>query len=138
MKINVVDIRQLWLLLFAIALAGCQSANPMAAANTNEQRAYAAYGTFVIFQEKAADLAEDSAIPRGVKLRIIQAEERAKPAADSLLDAYTEFLVIRAQFDAGQTTEEKVLIASNNLNDWVTRLLPLINELVRNVKGADS
>ena len=117
-------------------VAGCQSANPIAAAETNEQRAYAAYGTFVIFQEKAADLAEDPAIPNGVKLRIIAAEERAKPVADSLLDAYAEFLAIKAQFDAGQSTEEAVLIASNNLNDWITRLAPLVNELIRNVKGA--
>lgn len=137
MKINVGDIRQLWLLLFAVALAGCQTANPIGAAETSGQRAYAAYGTFVIFQEKAADLAEQPGIPNGVKLRIIAAEERAKPVADSLLDAYTEFLVVRAQFDAGQTTQDKVLIASTNLNDWVTRLLPLVNELVRNVKGAE-
>ena len=128
-----------WLLLVvnALFLSACQSANPIGAAETAEQRAYAAYGTFVIFQEKAADLAEDANIPRGVKLRIIAAEERAKPVAESLLDAYTEFLVIKAEFDAGETTEQRVITASNQLNNWITRLAPLVNELIRNVKGAE-
>lgn len=131
------DYRYAWVLLWAFALAGCQGANPIKAAETNEQRAYAAYGTFVIVQEKAADLVEQPNIPRGVKLRIIGAEERAKPVADSLLDAYTEFLIVKAEFDAGQTSEERFVIAANSLDNWVTQLVPLLNELIRNVRGAE-
>jgi hypothetical protein len=130
------DYRYAWLMLWLFALAGCQTANPIAAAETPEQRAFAAYGTFVILQETAADLAEDPAIPRGAKLRIIQAEERAKPVADSLLDAYTAFLIVKAEFDAGETSEQRFAIASKELNDWVTDLAPLMNELIRNIKGA--
>jgi hypothetical protein len=132
------DYRIAWILLWAIAIAGCQSANPMRAAETSEQRAYAAYGTFVIVQEKAADLVEQQNIPRGVRLKIIQAEEQAKPVADSLLDAYTEFLVVRAEFEAGETSEQRFILASERLDDWVTRLAPLVNELIRNIKGAES
>ena len=131
------DYRYAWLLLLLTALAGCQSANPMRAAETPEQRAYAAYGTFVIAQETAADLVEDASIPDGVRLRIIQAEERAKPVADSLLDAYTEFLIVKAEFDAGDTSESRLVIAANNLDDWVTQLAPLVAELLRNIKGAN-
>ena len=130
------DYRYAWLLLLLTALAGCQSANPMRAAETPEQRAYAAYGTFVIAQETAADLVEDASIPDGVRLRIIQAEERAKPVADSLLDAYTEYLIIKAEFDAGDTSEQRLVIAAESLDDWVTQLAPLVAELLRNVKGA--
>lgn len=132
------DYRYAWLFLWLFALAGCQSANPMRAAETPEQRAYAAYGTFVIAQETAADLVERDTIPRGVRLRIIQAEERAKPVADSLLDAYTEFLIVKAEFEAGDTSEQRLVIASENLNDWVTQLAPLVAELLRNVKGAEN
>jgi hypothetical protein len=130
------DYRYAWLMLWLFALAGCQSANPIAAAETPEQRAYAAYGTFVIAQETAADLVEQDTIPRGVRLRIIQAEERAKPVADSLLDAYMGFLIIKAEFDAGDTSESRLAAAANELDDWVTQLAPLINELLRNIKGA--
>jgi hypothetical protein len=130
------DYRYAWLMLWLFALAGCQTANPLAAAETSEQRAFAAYGTFVILQETAADLVEDPAIPRGAKLRIIQAEERAKPVADSLLDAYTAFLIVRAEFDAGETSQERLASASRELDGWITKLAPLINEIIRNIKGA--
>ena len=131
------DYRYAGFLLWLFALAGCQSANPIGAAETSEQRAYAAYGTFVIAQETAADLVEQQNIPRGVRLRIIQAEERAKPVADSLLDAYTEFLIVKAEFDAGDTSEQRLIVASNNLDGWITQLAPLIAELFRNIKGAE-
>lgn len=131
------DYRYAWLLLLLTALAGCQSANPIAAAETPEQRAYAAYGTFVIAQETAADLVEDTAIPRGVKLRIIAAEERAQPVAESMLDAYMGFLIIKAEFDAGETSEQRFMSASRELDDWVTQLAPLVAELLRNIKGAN-
>jgi hypothetical protein len=131
------DYRYALLLLWLTALAGCQSANPMRAAETPEQRAYAAYGTFVIAQETAADLVEQQSIPRGVRLRIVQAEERAKPVADSLLDAYTEFLIVKAEFDAGDTSEQRLVIAAESLDDWVTQLAPLVADLLRNIKGAE-
>ncbi len=126
------------LLLNVALLSACQAINPMGAAETNAQRAYAAYGTFVIFQEKAADLVEDPNVSRSAKLSIINADERAKPVADNLLDAYADFLVAQAEFMAGRTTEEKLLIASNNLNSWVTRFMPTLNDLIRNVKGVDT
>lgn len=131
------DYRYAWLMLWLFALAGCQSANPVRVAETPEQRAYAAYGTFVIAQETAADLVEDASIPDGVRLRIISAEERAKPVADSLLDAYTEFLIVRAEFNAGDTSERRLVIAAESLDDWVTQLAPLVAELFRNIKGAN-
>jgi hypothetical protein len=132
------DYRYAWLLLcFSALLQGCAGTNPIAAAETPEQRAYAAYGTFVIAQETAADLVEDTAIPRGVKLRIIAAEERAQPVAESMLEAYMEFLIIKAEFDAGDTSEQRLTIAARELDDWVTQLAPLVAELLRNVKGAN-
>ncbi len=124
-------------LLLLVGLQGCAGTNPIAAAETPEQRAFAAYGTFVIFQEKGADLAEQANLPRSVRLAIVNAEERAKPVADNLLDAYTEFLIVKAEFDAGETSQDRLMIASRSLNDWVTRLAPLMNELVRSVKGAE-
>jgi hypothetical protein len=119
-----------------LIMTGCASSNPIKAADTAEQKAYAAYGTFVIFQEKAVDLAELDTVSNSIKLRIIDAENRAKPVADSLLDAINEYNVIRAEVDAGETSSDRLVVVSNNLNSWINRLMPLVNELVRNVKGA--
>ena len=126
-----------FVLLLLVGLQWCVGTNPIAAAETPEQKAFATYGTFVIFSEKAADLAEQPNIPRNVKLGLINAEERAKPIADSLLNAWAEFLIVKAEFDAGETTQERLVIASNSLNDWLTQLAPLFKELVRSVKGAE-
>lgn len=119
--------RNAWLLLLTmVALAGCKAANPIGAAETSEQRAYAAYGTYVIFAEKAADLAEQPNIPRSVKLRLIEAEERASPIMNTMLDMLAEY------------ERTKSATAYTNLTVWVDRALPLIAALVRNVKGAES
>lgn len=126
-----------YVLLLLVGLQGCASTNPIAAAETAEQRAYAAYGTFVIFQEKAVDLVGEESISSNVRLRIIEAEERAKPVADSLLDAYVEFLAVKAEFNAGNTTQERLVAAATSLDDWVARLAPMINELIRTLQGAE-
>ena len=126
-----------YVLLLLVGLQGCASTNPIAAAETSEQRAYAAYGTFVIFQEKAVDLVGEESISSNVRLRIIEAEERAKPVADSLLDAYVEFLSVKAEFNAGNTSRERFVAAANSLDDWVTRLAPMVNELIRTLQGAE-
>ncbi len=126
-----------FVLLLLVGLQGCASTNPIAAAETAEQRAYAAYGTFVIFQEKAVDLVGEESIPSDVRLRIIAAEERAKPVADSLLDAYVEFLAVKAEFNAGDTSQERLVAAANSLDDWIARLAPMINELIRTLQGAE-
>jgi len=131
------DYRLAWLILCLSALTACQSANPIRAAETSEQRAYAAYGTFVIFQEMAADLVEQPSIPRNAKLAIVKAEERAKPVADSLLEAYVEFIRVKAEFQAGDTSQDALITAATRLDDWVTRLAPLVNELLRTIKGAE-
>jgi hypothetical protein len=98
---------------------------------------YAAYGTFVIFQEKAVDLVGEESIPSDVRLRIIEAEDRAKPVADSLLNAYVEFLAVKAEFNAGNTSEERLVAAATSLDGWITRLAPMVNELIRTIQGAE-
>jgi hypothetical protein len=106
------------------AIAACESINPVGKAETLEQRAYAVYGTYVLFAEKAADLAENDALSRSVRLGLVDAEERTSPVIASLLNAVQEM----------QTLNNSTTRAS--LEGWVDRALPLINDLVRSVKGA--
>lgn len=125
----------LWLSLCLLALSGaaCQQINPVGAADTVEQKAFALYGTYVIFAEKAADLAERPEVSNSVKLRLIQAEERASPVVDSMLEAVAEVEEIRAELNA---SDDRLATALVSLNDWVTRVGPLIDELIREVRGA--
>ena len=112
------------LLLTLFVGVSCASINPVGKAETLEQRAYAVYGTYVLFAEKAADLAENDALPRSVRLGLVNAEERTSPVIASLLNAAEEMQTLN-----NSTTR-------TSLESWIDRALPLINDLVRSVKGA--
>lgn len=127
----------LYMLVIMLVLQACAASNPMAKAETVEQRAFAAYGTFVIFEEQAAKLISSGELSNSVVRAIGRADARAKPVADSLLDATLEFAQIRAEFEAGGTGEARFVSAMNELNGWVERALPLINNLVSAVQGAE-
>ncbi|WP_455363609.1 hypothetical protein [[Eubacterium] cellulosolvens] len=126
-----------FLVLLLVGIQGCVSSNPIARAETVEQKAYATYGTFVIFEEQAAKLVSSGTLPASAVQTIADADRRAKPVADSLLDAVREFNAIRAEFEAGGTGEERYIAAINNLNGWIEQAAPLINNLVAAVKGAE-
>ena len=123
--------------LLLVFVTACSAINPVGKADTVEQKAYAAYGTYVIFAEKAADLVERPDLSTSVKLKLIEAEERASPIVKQLLGTTQEYAAIQAEVAAGTTSEERLLIVSGQLNNWVNRLLPLIDNLIRTVKGAD-
>jgi len=114
----------LLLLLTLVVVASCASINPVGKAETLEQRAYAVYGMYVVFAEKAADLAENDALPDSVRLGLVTAEERASPVVASLLAAAEDMQTLN-----NSTTR-------TSLEAWIDRALPLINDLVRSVKGA--
>ena len=117
-------------------MAACLFTHPVTRADTVDQRAYAAYGTYVIFVEKAAHLVERPDIPISMKLQLIEAEERASPVATGLLRTVREYETLRATIVIGVVTEERLVVVSSQLNHWVNRLLPLIDNLIRTVRGA--
>ena len=127
----------IYLLAIMVVLGACAQSNPLARAETIEQKAFATYGTFVIFEEQAAKLVTSGVLPRSAIVRIGDADARAKDIADDLLAATLEFAEIRAEYLAGGGTgEERYISAMNNLNNWTERALPLINNLVSAVQGA--
>ncbi|MGI9250734.1 MAG: hypothetical protein ACR2PR_06015 [Pseudohongiellaceae bacterium] len=130
--------RQLWFALFALTLVlqACATlTNPIETAKTAEQKAFASYGIFVVMEEQAAVLMQNPSIPNDAKIAIQKADALAKPAADSLLNAALEVISVRKQFQAAQTTEEKLQLAIDNLDGWIITARPLINDLVSAVEG---
>lgn len=121
-------------------LSACGTTNPLRAAETDEQKAFAGYGTFVIYEEGAAKLFQDPSTPDAVKTGLTQADAITKPAADNLLDAAIQITGIKVLLKEGDTTEDKLNIASANLQRWLEEAIPLINKfkgLVKsNTKGA--
>lgn len=123
------------LLMMSMILASC-AVNPLKTAETTEQQAYAALGTFVIFQERAAAVVADPSVPAAAKQKIAVVENAAKPVVDSMAQAAIELAAIKAEVAAGTTSEEKLAIVNANLVRWVNEALPKIQAVVAAVKGA--
>lgn len=119
----------------ALAFTGCAT-NPVATASTADQKAFALYGEFVVFEELAAQTVVSPNTPAAVKTAIKQADEAAKPIADNLLAASRLVSSARVQLAAGKTTQAQVDILLTNLASWVAQATPLVANLVTAVKGS--
>lgn len=123
------------LIAFAFSLSGCAvfHQNPIVEAETAQQKAYAAYGQFVILQERAADIIRDPTYHSEVKQAIRDAHEAAHPIATDLLGAAIEVMRIQAELLAGESTEAKLRIATSRLLSWQSRLQPALTRLIKTV-----
>lgn len=126
--------RNIALLCAAVLVTACGSLNPFSAARTLEQRAYAAYGSFVVFEEQGAKLIQSPEVPASVKRSIQQADRVAKPAADQLKAAADSLLTAKRQLEYGVTTEDKVRIAAESLATWYADAAPKIRCLIAAVE----
>lgn len=121
-------------ILLLLAVSAC-TLNPVRHAETVEQKAYALYGTFVIFEEQAAALIKNPSIPADFKKELKKADGVAKPMADSLLDATLGIAQVREELKRGDTTEAKLKIAIENLDRTIVRTEPAIRNLVQLVRS---
>ncbi len=123
------------LALVAFTLPGCATiSGPVEAAETVEQKAFAIYGTFVVFEEIAVGVVQNPQIPRDLRQAVQNADRTAKPVVDGLLDATLEAQTIRVQVEAGTNTVERLAIVTANLEDWIDRAIPVVSNLTRAVR----
>lgn len=125
----VVRVVLLALLVFLTAGASCQGTNPFAVAESAEQRAFAAYGTYVATQKGALVIVEDPTTPQNVREAIADADRVAKPAADRVKDGALLLIAIKEELQAGEDTESRLVIATTRLQGWVNEARPLITDL---------
>lgn len=124
------------LVVVAVALQACASLNPVSHAKTTEQRAYALYGEFVVIEEQAAVAAQSADVPSAVRQSIVAADVVAKPIADELLKTAVLVKSIREDFAQGQSSEEKVVIATASLQKWYAALAEQLPKLADALRGA--
>ncbi len=113
-----------------LALAGCAALNPFSPAKTLEQKSYALYGTFVVFEQQGAKVIQSPEVPNSVKRAIQQADATAKPAIDQLLVAANSLLTVKRELAAGTTDKEKINIAATNLKKWYDDSAPKVRCLI--------
>lgn len=126
----------MWIILAAsavLAVAGCL-ANPIREAQTLEQKAFATYGEFVIYEELAANLVQDPAMPANLKAALAKADAVAKPIADNGLTLIHTYDEIAAQVNAGTSGADKLAIATADLQSWINQATPAVKDLIQAVK----
>ena len=117
------------LLITWLLVAGCQSANPIAVAETPSQKAYAIERTYNIVLAGALDLVNDPAVSSGIKSNIRSIEKRSTPIVNELAEAFTAYTVAKAQWDAGLTTQDHLAIVAQNLDNWIKQAESALVEL---------
>jgi hypothetical protein len=114
-----------------LTLSAC-SVNPVNEADTFEQKSYALYGTYVIYQGKAAELVKDPSVPAEAKRALSRIDALSYPVAESLIEAATVVTDTRELLEKCQnappapeavevencknTSEEKLNLAIMNLS----------------------
>ena len=134
--------------VLAMSIVACTS-SPIKQAETFEQRAYALYGTYVVFQEMAVGLVQDTTTPERVKQGLRDADKAAYPLAESLVDAVTTVGDIRAIINMCSTltlpdenpactpdNERRLANAITNLGAIYFKAQPVIVNLTATVRGA--
>jgi hypothetical protein len=132
---RVLALAQFAAMILAVGLISACQSNPLSAAQSPDQKAYALYGTFVVFEEQAAVLVRSPSTPAEVKSAIRKADAVAKPVVDNLLGAARQYVSIQMQLKSGATSADRLQIATANLQKWVADATPLINSLVSAVGG---
>lgn len=108
--------------LFLVAVAGCGLVNnPLAVAETPDQKVYAILATYNVVLESAADIVEDESLPLDLRVTVQEVEAQTTPVIDGLDAAYAEFVLERAKFNADMTTAERLSVVAANLEGWVAR-----------------
>lgn len=121
----------------SLQLGGTQIENPIAAARTLDQRAYALLNAYAAVIEEATDIVRDPAAPLAFKRALGQAERVATPAAETLQIAVTAYVSARADFEAATDASQPALeraasaltIAARRLSDAIDAARAPVSEL---------
>jgi hypothetical protein len=113
----------------AAGLQGCETLRgPQKAAATAqtvqqrlELRGYAIEASYNIILEDALVIASAPTTNASVRGAIQRASATGTDVIDQLSDALAAYSVERAKFDTNQSTVEKLTLAADNLENWITR-----------------
>lgn len=93
----------------ALQLGQTRIENPVAAAHTIDQRAYALLNAYAAIVEEATDIVRSPAAPPAFKHSLAQAERLATPAVETLQIAVTAYVRARADYEVASRADQSAL-----------------------------
>ncbi len=117
--------------------------NPVGAARTLDQRAYALLHSYAAVIEEATDIVRDPNAPMAFKRALGQAEAVATPAAETLEIAITAYMNARADFETSTSESQPTLeraamgltIAARRLGEAIAAAQAPVTELEELVRA---
>jgi hypothetical protein len=97
--------------------------NPIAAAQTNDQRAYALIESYGALVETATIIVRDPSIPIEAKRALGRAEAAATPAVQTLEIAFSAYLRSRAEYEAASRSDDSAMTRAVNALNVAARAL---------------
>lgn len=94
--------------------------------------------TYEVYQQRGLELVQDPTTPEEVKALVRKADALATPAILEMLESAKAYMRVRDDLAAGATTEEKLLIASQNAYAYVAIAEERINGLIAALSGKES
>ncbi len=121
----------------ALQIGETRIENPVAAARTLDQRAYALLHAYAAVIEEATDIVSDPAAPLAFKRALGRAERVATPSAETLQIAVVAYVSARADVEAASGESQPALeraatamtIAARRLSDAIEAAQGPISEL---------
>ncbi|MEQ1619297.1 MAG: hypothetical protein ABL883_13255 [Terricaulis sp.] len=118
-------------------------ANPVSAARTLDQRAYALLHSYAAVIEEATDIVRDPNAPMAFKRALGQAEAIATPAAETLEIAIAAYMNARAEFETSTSESQSTLeraatgltIAARRLSEAIAAAQAPVTELEELVRA---
>jgi hypothetical protein len=107
----------------SLQLGATQIENPVAAAHTLDQRAYALLHAYAAVLEEATDIVRDPAAPLAFKRALGQAERAATPAVETLEIAVAAYMRAHAEFEAASGESQTALERAANAMTIAARRL---------------
>jgi hypothetical protein len=93
----------------SLQLGQTEIKNPLSAANTLDQRAFALLHAYAAVIEEATDIVRDPATPPAITTALARAERIATPAVETMEVAVSAYVRARADFEAASDEADPVL-----------------------------
>lgn len=94
--------------------------------------------TYEVYQQRGLELVQDPTAPEDVKSLVRKADALATPVILQMLESAKAYMKVRDDLKAGLTTEDKLLIASQNAYAYVAIAEERINAMIAALSGKPS
>lgn len=121
------------LLAMAAMLAACANLNPIAVAQTPEQKYAAVKLTYDALLTPAETLVADTAVPAQVRRALQDTVAQSGDVYRSLNRAYADYIVARETF-TGADREQRLAVVAGALDGWITQLEGHIDSIAAALK----